>query len=144
MPIIALVFIILFRRLQYKPKFNAYIHSFRTVRVNSINSTAPIVNDPLSDVQMKTGCRLGIDSHADTSCVNKHAFVESVVEGITVDAIPFDDSLGKATNLPIVHAIYAVDNKATFRTHLIRICNAIYIPHMEQALVHMQAFHTTF
>ena len=84
---------------------------------------------------MKKGCRLGIDSHADTSCVNKHAFVESFVEGMTVDAIPFDGSLGKASNLSIVHAIYAVDNKSTFRTHLIRICNAIYIPTMDQALL---------
>ena len=84
---------------------------------------------------MKQGCRLGIDSHADTSCVNRHAHIESIVEGITVDAIPFDRSLGKASNLPIVHAIYAIDNPLTFQTHLIRICNAIYIPTMDQALL---------
>ena len=64
--------------------------------------------------------------HADNSCVNNHAFVEHVVEGVTVDVIPFDDQLGKASNLTIVHAIYAVGDPITFRMHLLRINNAIY------------------
>ena len=84
---------------------------------------------------MKTGCRLGCDSHADTCCVNSHAYVESVVEGVTVDAIPFDESLGKVSNLPIVHAILAIDNMLDGQTHLIRICNAIYVPSMQHCLL---------
>ncbi len=79
---------------------------------------------------------MGIESHADTtSCVNKHAYIEHVVEGMTVDAIPFDDSLGKAEGLSIVHAIYAIDDPTTFTTYLIRICNAIYIPYTKQGLL---------
>ena len=109
--------------------------SFKTMRVSSINSEKQPMNIPLTDEEMKRGCKLGMDSHADTSCVNKHAYVESIVEGMVVDAIPFDGSLGKASNLPIVHAIYAIDNPLTFSTHLIRICNSIYIHHMEQALL---------
>ena len=52
---------------------------------------------------------MGMDFHADTTCVNNHTFIESVIEGLTVDAIPFDDSIGKMSNLPIVHAIYAYE-----------------------------------
>lgn len=93
------------------------------------------MNLPLSDDEMKSGCRLGIDSHADTSCVNKHVFIENVVDGMTVDAVPFDGSLGKACNLSIVHAIFAIDNPITFRSHLMRISNSIHIPNIEQALL---------
>ena len=81
---------------------------------------------------MRRGCRLGSDSHADTCCVNKHAYIKHVVEDITVDAIPFDDSLGKVSNLPIVHAIYAIDDANTSSTFLIHLCNAIYIHDMEK------------
>ena len=84
---------------------------------------------------MVNGTRFGIDSHADTSCVNKHAYIETIVDGITVDAIPFDSQLGKLSNLPIVHAIYAYDNAKTLRTTLIRINNAIYIKDMDNALL---------
>ena len=65
-------------------------------------------------------------------CVNKHAFIESIVEGITVFVIPFDGSIGKATDLPIV---YAIDNMATFETHPVCASNSIFIPFMEKALL---------
>lgn len=94
------------------------ISSFKTVRINSINCERQPINTALSNDEMKTGCRLGIDSHADISCVNKHAFVESVMEGMIVDAILFDGSLERASNLSIVHDIYPIDNLVTFNTHL--------------------------
>ena len=123
------------RKMRQRP-IDFEVNSFRTVRVQAISSnTDTQINAPLEEDEMKAGCRLGIDSHADTSCINKHAYVEHVVDGVTVDAIPFDDSLGKASNLHIVHAIYAIDNPVTFRTHLIRINNGIYIPTMKQALL---------
>lgn len=117
---------------------NLDIHSFHTTRhVHAVNRKLPTtdLNPDISDDERRQGCRLGIDSHADTSCVNKHAYIEHVVEGMTVDAIPFDDSLGKAEGLSIVHAIYAIDDPTTFTTYLIRICNAIYIPYMKQGLL---------
>ena len=67
-------------------------------------------NPPLPEAELKMGTRLGIDSHADTSCVNKHIYVEAIVEGMTVDAIPFDESIGHLTDLPILNAVYAADN----------------------------------
>lgn len=80
------------------------------VHVSSISSNTPQINAQLIEEKMKTGCRLGCDLHADTCCVNEHAYIESVVEGMTVDTIPFDESLGKVSNLSIVHAILAIDN----------------------------------
>ena len=124
-----------------RPPLDFDVHSFHTRRVNAVDRTSYLgslestINQPLSDIQMRTGCRLGTDSHSDTCCSNEHAFVEHIVEGVTVDAIPFDERLGKATNLSIVHAIYAVDDPVTFNTYLIRLCNSIHIPHMKNALL---------
>ena len=89
------------------------ISAFQTTRkISQINVGAydKDINPVLGTEEMKTGTKMGMDSHADTTCVNKNAFIESVIEGLTVDAILFDDSIGKMSNLPIVHDIYAYDN----------------------------------
>ena len=69
------------------------------------------INPHITVEELILGTRLGIDSHTDTSCVNKYAYIETTVDGITVDAIPFDETLGKLSNLPIVHDIYAYHHK---------------------------------
>ena len=69
------------------------ISAFQTTsKISEINVGAydKDINPVLGNEEMKTGTKMGMDSHADTTCVNKHAFVESVVEGLTVNVIPFD------------------------------------------------------
>ena len=34
------------------------------------------INTPLSVEELSTGTNMGIDSHADTTCVNKHVFID--------------------------------------------------------------------
>ena len=100
------------------------ISEFQTTRkISQINVGAydKDINPVLGTEEMKTGTSMGMDSHADTTCINKHAFIESVIEDLTVDAIPFDDSIGKMYNLPIVHAIYAYDDPESLRTFLLRL-----------------------
>ena len=46
------------------------------------------------------GCKLGIDSWADTCCAGRHAFVEEFVEGKIVNATGFSPSLGSMQGLP--------------------------------------------
>ena len=123
------------RKMRQRP-IDFEVNSFRAARVQAISSNIDAqINAPLEEDEMKAGCRLGIDSHADTSCINKHAYVEHAVDGVAVDALPFDDNLGKASNLHIAHATHAIDNPVTFRTHLIRINNGAHIPTMKQALL---------
>lgn len=127
----------------FKRRMVVGIHLFRSVRnVSSLSRNSSNINRHLNEEQMRTGCRLGCDSHADTCCVNEHAYIESIVEGMTVDAIPFDDSLGKISNLSIVHAILAIDNILDGQTHLIWICNAIYVPSMQHCLLCPNCFYT--
>ena len=63
----------------------------------------------LSKGELLEGCRLGIDSWANTVCASKHAYAEEFIFGRTVNATGFAPSLGLLNNLPIVNVIYAYD-----------------------------------
>ena len=78
-------------------------------------------------LSIQLGTRLGMYSHADTSCVNKHALIEWIVEGMRVYEFPFDNRIGKHSDLPIVNAIYTYENPNTFRTIILKIKHVIYI-----------------
>ena len=117
---------------------NIHLYAFKTnrcVKALNMGSFDKDINLRLSLEELNEGTKMGIDSHADTTCVNKHAHIESIVEGFTVDAIPFDKSIGKLSNLPIVHAIYAHDNPDTMSTSLLRFNHVIYIKDMDNALL---------
>ena len=63
----------------------------------------------LTHEEYVSGCRLGFDTWADTSCSGRHAYVEAFVEGRMVTATGFSSSLGQLENLHIAHVIYAYD-----------------------------------
>ena len=111
------------------------ITSTRNIKSLNIGAYDKEINQALSATELLKGTKMGMDSHADTTCVNKHAYIESIVEGMTVDAVPFDESIGRLSNLPIVNTIYAYDNPETMRTSLLRFNNAIYIKGMDNALL---------
>ena len=91
------------------------------------NTNASTFRHPkLSDLEHNNGCRLGIDTWADTSCAGKHAFVEEFIEGKTVTATGFTSSLGSMANLPIANVVYAYD--ALDGTVILLECNnSIYL-----------------
>ena len=114
-----------------------YINRLKCVhKIREVASLAPHdINPPLWNEDMASETRLGSDSHAGTYCVNKHVYIETVIEGITVDAIPFDTRIGKLTDHPIVYAIFAVDNTTAYKTNIIRLNNSIYICDMDHFLL---------
>ena len=58
---------------------------------------------------MKLGCRLGLDSWADTGFSVKNAHVDEFVEGKIVNITGFTYTLGSIDNLPISHTLYEFD-----------------------------------
>ena len=120
------------------PRKITSISAFQTTRIISqinVGAYDKDINPVLGTEEMKTGTNMGMDSHADTTCVKNHALVESVIEGLTVNAIPFDDSIGKISKLFIVHDIYAYDDPESLRTFLLRFNNEIYMKNMKHALL---------
>ena len=80
----------------------------------------------LSTAEHNEGCKLGIDSWADTCCAGKHAYVEEFIEGKTVTATGFTSSLGSIKSLPIANVLYAYD--APDGTVIVLECNnSIYL-----------------
>ena len=105
-----------------------------------------MINPILSPYDMHIYTFLVMDSHAYTRCVNKHEFIESIVEGMRVDEVPFYDIIGKLTDLPIINSIYAYDNPNTFRTILLQINHEIYskeMKHKNQACEYVTIIYDT-
>ena len=92
----------------------------------------PIV---LTKEELDEGCKLGIDSWADTCCIGRHGYVNSFLEGKTVTARGFAKSLNPISNLPIANCSVAYDdgNGSTF---ILEINNAIFLgEQMENCLL---------
>lgn len=94
-----------------------------------------ISNVILTSEEMKNGCRCGIDTHADTCVVGKHAHIISQVHGKSVQAEPFSPSLGALSDLPIVHAAVAYDDLINGTTTILEANHSIYVSDMEHCLL---------
>ena len=95
-------------------KNNHKISMFRSThiifKVNQGNISFDNFRHPkLTQYELQYGCKLGIDSWADTSCSGKHAYVLEFIEGKTVTATGFSSGLGSLNNLPIANVAYAHD-----------------------------------
>ena len=80
----------------------------------------------LSDQEMHAGAKLGWDIWADTGCAGRHAFVEDFIEGTTVTASGFANSLGKLKDLPLANIVYVYD-KPDLNTILLEQNRVIYL-----------------
>ena len=77
---------------------------FKTIREVKTNYSYDNFRHPkLSNEELRLGCKLGLDSRADTGCSGRYAYVEEFVIGKTVTATGFSSALGKLDNLPYAH-----------------------------------------
>ena len=83
----------------------------------------------LSPSELHKGCRLGIDSYADTSCAGAHAWVIEFVEGTKVSAQGFASSQGPIEDLTVAHVAYAYDTP-TGETIILEVNNSLYLGHL--------------
>ena len=80
----------------------------------------------LTDDEHTNGCKLGIDTWADTCCAGKHAFVEEFIVGKTVTATGFTSTLGSVPDLPVANVLYAYDTSEG-TVILLECNNSIYL-----------------
>lgn len=91
-------------------------HGIKALHITYENSTQhqPSISSAqkvkLSSDERIHGCRLGMDSHADISCVGKHARILEVVEGQTCTVHPFNDSYEPLRNVRTVNAAFAIED----------------------------------
>ena len=80
-------------------------------KLNISNTFNNFKHPELSKEELRNGCKLGLDTWADTGCSGKHAYVEEFLIGKTVTAMGFSSSLGKLDNLPYANVLYAYDHE---------------------------------
>ena len=104
--------------------FSSYKISSRTFNKPTIMNISAKhksqLNTYLSKDEMLPGCKLGMDNHADISCVGKNGRVLEVIEGQTSIVRPFNDKDNPILNVQTVNVVFAVDaiNGDTYILHV--------------------------
>ena len=115
------------------------IQSFSTtlMRSPSMSVSANTKNKalPLTQQQIEEGCRLGIDSHADMTCVGAHAKILEIYEGQLCNVQPFNDSYESMKNIRTVNAAFAYDSDDG-KTYILEVNQCLDFSHtMEHSLL---------
>ena len=103
--------------------------------MRTINSSSKKFKPELSEQELIDGCRLGMDSHADVSCVGKHAHILERFTGRTCNVQPFNDSYESIKNVCTVNAAFAYDD-AEGKTYIIEVNQSLdFTQSMEHSLL---------
>ena len=102
--------------LLYQPIIYQFHHCQNIISAIRITYTAQISastkrkSKPLTEDELLNGCRLGIDSHADISCLGKHARIISHRDNIVCSVQPFNDSYKPINNVHMIDGAFAIDS----------------------------------
>ena len=77
---------------------------------NIISSTRKRKYAPLTQSELSQGCRMGLDTHADISCLGRHARITSVIDGLECTVHAFNDSFSPLLGVKTVNGAIAVDS----------------------------------
>ena len=81
------------------------------------------------------GCRLGLDSHADMSCIGRHARILEQYCGRACNVQPFHDGYKAMENIATVNAAFAHDTQDG-QTHILHVNQALdFTQGMEHSLL---------
>ena len=78
--------------------------------------------------------RTELDSHANMVVLGKNSFIFEAT-GRTCNVKPFTSELGIASNVPIVDGALAYECPYSFKTYVLIVRNALYIPNMDHNLI---------
>ena len=113
--VIGLIILKILMVLKALPQRTPYIiiSSLKTITIINSSNISAVRNKskirPLSPEELLQGSRLGIDSHADMTCVGRHARVMERYAGKTCTVYPFNDGMAPMRNVDTVNAAYAFD-----------------------------------
>jgi len=79
--------------------------------------------------------RTELDSHANMVVLGSECFVFDNIQDKTCEVQPFDPSIGTAKHVPIVDAALSYDCPYSYKTFILVVRNALYIPSMDHNLL---------
>ena len=110
-------------------KLSPNLHSNRTICKNRSHKRSS-----LSSIEMESGCRHGIDSHADTTCTGRHFKITDHIEGISYNVTPFSGP--SFNNVSMVNGLLATDREDGQDGYILEINNALdFTRAMEHSLL---------
>ena len=77
----------------------------------------------LSQEDLREGCRMGIDSHADTSCAGRHVRIMEHIDGLQYNVSPFTGP--SLPNIGMINGIIAVDREDGQGGYILELNNAL-------------------
>ena len=77
---------------------------------NIISSTRKRKYAPLTQSELSQGSRMGLDTHADISCLGRHARITSVIDGSECTVHAFNDSYSPMHGVKTANGAIAVDS----------------------------------
>ena len=77
----------------------------------------------LTELEMNDGCRLGIDTHADTSCAGKHVRIMSYVDGVEFNVAPYHPDYAPMKRVGMINGIVAVDKSDGSGGYILQLNN---------------------
>ena len=90
------------------------------------NTSTSMKRYTLTNEELRQGCKAGLDTWADTCCVNKHVFVREVIEGKLASASGFANNLPTVQDIPIVNCSMAYDDDIG-NTYILEVNNVLYL-----------------
>ena len=63
----------------------------------------------LSQEEIELGCKMGIDTHADTSCAGRHVRIMEYVDGKVFNVAPFHSDYQPIKEVRLINGVVAVD-----------------------------------
>ena len=123
---------------QLKNKFQ--INGILTTRSNgnsaiSSYSKFEVKKHNLTNLELTGGCRLGIDTHADTSCAGRHVRILEYIDGPTYNVAPFHDQYKPLEKIGMINGVVAVDTDKG-KTYILELNNFLNFTNtMEHSLL---------
>lgn len=88
----------------------------------------------LTPIEQKAGCRLGIDTHADTTCAGRHVRILEHIQGSTYNVSPFTGPAIK--DIGMINGALAVDREDGQGGYILELNNALdFTKTMEHSLL---------
>ena len=123
------------------PRKHISIASISTWKFSSNNSSHRTIckkrshkRRSLTTIELESGCRLGIDSHADTTCAGRHFKITERIEGTSYNVSPFSGP--SFNNVSMVNGLMATDREDGQDGYILEINNALdFTNAMEHSLL---------
>ena len=101
------------------------LHTKRIICKNEVTLQTIGSNETtaLTNQELRNGCRMGIDTHADTSCAGKHVRIMERIDGAQYNVAPFHPDYAPVERVTMINGAIAVDREDGMDGYILQLNN---------------------